>query len=138
MTTEGLKTNGFNKKKVVGALKEWDTAQGEFDKIVEEAAAEFAEAKDNILGRMEEIGIKRSVMKAIVTEQKLLAKAAGIRNRFAEDADVQDQFDNVKVAAGLPLWDYATGEAADVPQPKDDDGQGSAVATEPAGGGPPS
>ncbi len=108
-----MATNGFNKQKVKGFIDEWQKIEDEASAKIGAIMSKVKSAKDNILEHAEGIGIKRKVMRNIITEVKLREKADAMRDEFAEnnDEDMIDQRDNVALAAGLTLFDAAGIEA---------------------------
>ncbi len=105
MATDATKTNGFNKEKVQSAKRQWEAAEKAAEKEIEKVKEALGEKKDGILERMETIGIQRGVFKTMVAEGKLRQKADNMREKYAENPDVQDQYDNVRLAAGMLLFD---------------------------------
>ena len=101
MADEALKTNGFSKQKVQKAIKDWKAAEAVYDAAVDKAEEEFSVVKSDQIEMMKSLGIKPSVFRATITKIKLTEKSEKLRDRFAEHEDVQDQFDNVLLAAGL-------------------------------------
>ena len=101
-----MASNGFSKMKVQGFVKEWqkieEAASSAIGTIMQKARAQ----KDDILEAAKGIGIKPKVIRNVIGEIKLRAKADAMRDDFADgaDEDVIDMRDNVALAAGLPLF----------------------------------
>lgn len=123
MAKDGVKTNGFNKEKVRGFLKE-------VDKIDDWAASEHGKISNktkerlgNVREHAESIGIQPRVMNAVIKEHRLRRKADGIRDDFADnigqdDSAIVDQLDNVRLAAQLPLFGDPEDKPAKKPEKK--------------------
>lgn len=109
---EGIKTNGFSKKKIKGFLAEVDKidewSKEQHDKISAQTADKMAGVRDSA----ENIGIKNSVLNTAIAEHRLRRKADAKRDEFAakmgtDNSDLVDQLDAVRLAAGMPLFDAA-------------------------------
>jgi len=114
-------SNGFSKMKVQGFVKEWqkieEAASSAIGTIMQKARAQ----KDDILEAAKGIGIKPKVLRNVIGELKLRAKADDMRDDFAgrnDDEAVVDMRDNVALAAGLPLFDGAGVSAPPKAKPK--------------------
>lgn len=115
---DGLKTNGFASEKVQGFLKE-------VDKIDDWAASEIGKINNkkkeklgDVRSAADQIGIKKSVFNATMKEHRLIRKADAVRDSFAanheDDHDLVDQLDNVRLAAGLPLFEAADAKVVSI------------------------
>ena len=105
---EGL-TNSFSKTKVQKFKKEWERVEADAASEIGSIMKGVKDAKDGILESAEAIGIKKSVFKKVMKKAKLLRQAEEVRSSI-DDEEVVDQFDNVQLAAGLPLFDMAPSE----------------------------
>lgn len=106
----GIKTNGFNKQKVQSFKKQWEKAEAEAASIIGAAMQKCKEAKDDILAAADAAGIKKSVFRKVMKRSKLINQAEEIRESI-DDEDMVDQFDNVQLALGLPLFEIDQKEA---------------------------
>lgn len=113
--------NGFNKAKIKTFIDEWTKIEEDAASKIGAIMSKVKTAKDNVLQHAEDIGIKRKVMRSVINEVKLRAKADGLRDAFAdsvEDEEVIDQRDRVASAAGLTLFEAAGVDAKEAKKPK--------------------
>lgn len=102
--------------KVEGHLDELATERGEFMqrcKVIRGHIDEvLTEARDDL-------GIPKKAFKGVIREHELKRKLEAVRDDLAEDADIQDAFDLLKVALGdfadLPLGAAAIERAGGAP-----------------------
>lgn len=113
--SDELKTNGFNKQKVQSFMRQWQAAEDKAASLIGEAMQACKETKDEILDAAEAAGIKKSTMRKVAKRRKLLNQAEDIRENI-ESEEMRDQFDNVMLAAGLPLFEIAEKEARAEPK----------------------
>jgi len=105
MSEDGaLKTNGFEKEQVQKLKQQWETAESEAASEIGIIMQRTKEAKDGILERADSLGIKKAVFRKVMKRAKLLRQSEEIRDNI-DDEDTLSQFDNVQLAAGLPLFD---------------------------------
>lgn len=107
---DGIKTSGFSKAKLRGYLKAWDEAAAEYLSANGAAMKKKKDAMEDILGAVDQIGVKKSVWRKAMETLKFRKKAKGIRGTI-DDADTVDQFDVVCLALGIPLFDDEQGPA---------------------------
>lgn len=117
-SADGIKTNGFNKQKTKAFLAEWEKIEEWAASEIGKIAQKTRDKKEEVLDAAESIGINKSVFRKVAKEAKLLRQADEIRGTI-DDPDKVDQFDNVKLAAGMTLFDAAGVETppAKKPQP---------------------
>lgn len=103
---EGIKTNGFNKQKTTAFLKDLDRIEKEEGEAHAKISEKYAGQRETVKEAAEAIGINRRVLGKVSQERKLLRKIDSLRGNLG-DEDLIDQFDNVKLAGGMTLFDAA-------------------------------
>lgn len=106
-----LKTNGFNSQKVTSLKRQWLDAEEAAASAIAKANAKKKGVIDSVLEAADQMGVKKSNFRKMMLEGKHLRNAEAVRADLEAkgDQDVLDQFDNLKVAAGMPLFDFEAG-----------------------------